>query len=178
MIAAFEPYDYVVAPSGSCAGMLKLHYPELFADEPAWATAPRPSPAKVFELVSFLVDVRGMTAVDAAFAGTVTYHDSCSGLRELGIRDQPRALLKSVDGLKLAEMGDAEVCCGFGGTFCVKYPDISNAIVEKKTASDRRLRRRNAARRRPRLPDEHGRQAPAPGHRRSQAATSPRCWPA
>jgi L-lactate dehydrogenase complex protein LldE len=84
--------------------------------------------------VSFLVDVRGMTEVDAVFAGSVTYHDSCSGLRELGIRNQPRKLLKSVDGLKLNELKDADVCCGFGGTFCIKYPDISNAIVERKTA--------------------------------------------
>jgi L-lactate dehydrogenase complex protein LldE len=74
-----------------------------------------------------------MTRVDATFAGTVTYHDSCSGLRELGVKAQPRRLLKSVSGLKLAELRDADVCCGFGGTFCVKYPDISNAIVGKKT---------------------------------------------
>ena len=83
--------------------------------------------------MSFLTDVRGVERVEAAFAGTVTYHDSCSGLRELGISEQPRRLLGSVDGLKLAEMVDTEVCCGFGGTFCVKYADISNAIVEKKT---------------------------------------------
>src|SRR5690606_19687200 len=88
---------------------------------------------KVHELVSFLHDVRGMREVDARFDGTVTYHDSCSGLRELGIRAQPRRLLKSVKGLKLVELKDADVCCGFGGTFCVKYPDISNAIVEEKT---------------------------------------------
>lgn len=135
VIAAFEPYDYVVAPSGSCAGMLKLHYVELFADEPEWRARAEAFSAKVHELIGFLVDVRGMGTVDAAFAGTITYHDSCSGLRELGIRDQPRRLLGSVDGLSVAELKDADVCCGFGGTFCVKYADISNAIVEKKTAS-------------------------------------------
>jgi L-lactate dehydrogenase complex protein LldE len=135
VIAAFEPYDYVVAPSGSCAGMLKLHYAELFADEPEWSARAEAFSAKVHELIGFLVDIRGLGAVDAAFAGTITYHDSCSGLRELGIRDQPRRLLRSVDGLSVAELKDADVCCGFGGTFCVKYPDISNAIVEKKTAS-------------------------------------------
>jgi L-lactate dehydrogenase complex protein LldE len=135
VIAAFEPYDYVVAPSGSCAGMLKLHYAGLFADEPDWRERAEAFSAKVHELVSFLVDVRGLSAVDAAFDGTVTYHDSCSGLRELGIREQPRTLLKSVDGLALTELADADVCCGFGGTFCVKYADISNAIVEKKTAA-------------------------------------------
>jgi L-lactate dehydrogenase complex protein LldE len=134
-IFAFEAYDYVVAPSGSCAGMLKSHYPELFADEPAWRDRAVAFSAKVFELVSFLVDVRGMKSVDASFAGSVTYHDSCSGLRELSVRDQPRRLLKSVTGLKLVELPDADVCCGFGGTFCVKYPEISNAIVEKKTAA-------------------------------------------
>jgi L-lactate dehydrogenase complex protein LldE len=133
VIAAFEAHDYVVAPSGSCAGMLKVHYPKLFADEPDWRAKAETFAEKVYELVSFLVDVRGVKAVDAAFAGTVTYHDSCSGLRELGIRNQPRKLLKSVAGLTVRELVDADVCCGFGGTFCVKYPDISNAIVERKT---------------------------------------------
>jgi L-lactate dehydrogenase complex protein LldE len=133
VIAAFERYDYVVAPSGSCGGMLRLHYPGLFADDPEWRARAEAFSAKVFELISFLVDVRGMKAVNAAFAGSVTYHDSCSGLRELSVRNQPRRLLKSVAGLELIELTDADVCCGFGGTFCVKYPDISNAIVEKKT---------------------------------------------
>ena len=103
---------------------------------------------RVYELISFLVDVRGMESVDADFQGRVTYHDSCSGLRELGIKDQPRRLLASVRGLELAEMADAEVCCGFGGTFAVKYPDISNAMVEKKTANvaatDRSVARRRS----------------------------------
>ena len=135
VMAAFEPYDYVVAPSGSCAGMIKVHYPELFAGDAAWKARATAFAGKVFELTSFLVDVRGMKRVDAAFAGSVTYHDSCSGLRELGVRDQPRRLLKTVTGLKLTELAEADVCCGFGGTFCVKYPDISNAIVEKKTAA-------------------------------------------
>jgi len=135
VIVAFEPYDYVVAPSGSCAGMLKVHYAELFADDPAWSARAAAFSAKVFELVSFLVDVRGMTTVDAAFAGSVTYHDSCSGLRELGVHAQPRRLLGTVQGLTLSEMRDSDVCCGFGGTFCVKYPDISNAIVGKKAAN-------------------------------------------
>jgi L-lactate dehydrogenase complex protein LldE len=177
VIAAFEPYDYVVAPSGSCAGMLKLHYAELFADEPDWRARAEAFSAKVHELVGFLVDVRGVGAVDAAFAGTITYHDSCSGLRELGIREQPRRLLKSVDGLG-RRTADADVCCGFGGTFCVKYPDISNAIVEKKDRQHRRFRRRHAARRRSRLPAQHGRQAEARGQARCIAAMSPRCSPA
>jgi L-lactate dehydrogenase complex protein LldE len=135
VIAAFEPHDYVVAPSGSCAGMLKVHYPELFLGDPNWQPRADAFAAKTYELVSFLVDVCGMKSVAARLAATATYHDSCSGLRELGVRAQPRALLRTVDGLKLAEMRDADVCCGFGGTFCVKYPDISNAIVAKKAAN-------------------------------------------
>lgn len=135
VIAAFAQFDYVVAPSGSCAGMIKEHYPSLLAADREWRPRAEALSAKTFELLSFLVDVRGMSAVAATFAGTVTYHDSCSGLRELGVREQPRRLLQSVAGLQLNELRDAHVCCGFGGTFCVKYPDISNAIVEEKTAA-------------------------------------------
>ena len=134
-IAAFEGFDYVVAPSGSCAGMLKHHYPELLGDNPETAERAHAFSERVFELISFLVDVRGLDRVEADFPNTVTYHDSCAGLRELGVKQQPRKLLASVTGLTLTEMEDAEVCCGFGGTFCIKYPDISNAIVEKKTAN-------------------------------------------
>jgi L-lactate dehydrogenase complex protein LldE len=133
VIAAFAPFDYVVAPSGSCAGMLKMHYPELFEGDDAWTARAEAFCAKTHELVSFLTDVMQVTRIAARFDGAVTYHDSCSGLRELGIRAQPRRLLAGVDGLTLKEMADADVCCGFGGTFCVKYPDISNAIVAKKT---------------------------------------------
>jgi L-lactate dehydrogenase complex protein LldE len=133
VITAFEPYDYVVAPSGSCTGMIKKHYPPLFAADPQWAKRADALAEKTFELVSFLTDVLGVSSVTARHTGTVTYHDSCSGLRELGIQRQPRLLLKTVAGLELKELPDADVCCGFGGTFCVKYPDISNAIVEEKT---------------------------------------------
>ncbi len=132
VIDTFAPYDYVVAPSGSCAGMLKLHYPELFRDDPNWLPKAETFAAKTYELVSFLVDVLGVNQVAAKFDGAVTYHDSCSGLRELGIKAQPRKLLAGVQGLQLKELKDADVCCGFGGTFCVKYPDISNLIVGKK----------------------------------------------
>ncbi len=133
VIEAFEPFDYVVAPSGSCAGMLKVHYPELFRGDPNWQPRADAFAAKTYELVSFLVDVCGVRDVAARLPVVATYHDSCAGLRELGIREQPRALLRTVQGLRLAEMRDPDVCCGFGGTFCVKYPDISNAIVGKKT---------------------------------------------
>ncbi len=132
VIEAFAPYDYVVAPSGSCAGMLKIHYPELFHGDPNWLPKANALADKTHELVSFLTDVLGLDKVDARFEGAVTYHDSCAGLRELGVREQPRRLLASVQGLELKEMEDRDVCCGFGGAFCVKYPDISNVIVGKK----------------------------------------------
>ncbi len=130
-IRAFEGYDYVVVPSGSCGGMLKKHYPELF-EEPADAAKAADLASRTFELVSFLVDIMGVDRVDASLGARVTYHDSCAGLRELGIRQQPRRLLRTVAGLELHELVDAEVCCGFGGTFCVKYPDVSTKMVSDK----------------------------------------------
>ncbi|MBX9925076.1 MAG: (Fe-S)-binding protein [Hyphomicrobiaceae bacterium] len=137
-IAALAGYDYVVAPSGSCAGMLKAHYPDLLAGDVAELEA-KALAARTHELLSFLVNVRGMSALPPAMAngygGRVTYHDSCSGLRELGVKSEPRQLLASMPGVELVEMADTEVCCGFGGTFSVKYPDISNAMVEKKTTN-------------------------------------------
>jgi len=131
-IAAFEGFDYVVAPSGSCAAMIREHYPALFADDPAMAVKAQHLAKRTYELMSFLVDVRQVETVAAAYAGTATYHDSCSGLREMDVKDRPRQLLRSVEGLDLTELGGAEVCCGFGGTFCVKYPDISNKMVQEK----------------------------------------------
>jgi L-lactate dehydrogenase complex protein LldE len=132
VIAAFSPYDYVAVPSGSCAGTIRVHFPELFADDPDLLPAAQALADKTHELTSFLHDVLGVREVDAAFPGAVTYHDSCSGLRELGVRAQPRRLLRSVKGLELVELSDADVCCGFGGTFAVKYGDISGAIVGEK----------------------------------------------
>lgn len=134
VLEAFAGYEHVVAPSGSCAGMIGHHYPALFADEPDWAQKARDLAGRTWELVSFLTDVCGVDRVAARFAGTATYHDSCSGLRELGVKAQPRRLLQSVEGLALTEMTEPEVCCGFGGTFCVKYPEISDAMVRRKTA--------------------------------------------
>lgn len=133
VIESFETFDYVVAPSGSCAATLKIHYPELFEDDKEWLQKARSFSAKVYELTSFLVDVMKITSLPQSFEKTVTYHDSCSGLRELNIQKQPRHLLEMIEGLRLEEMADSDVCCGFGGTFCVKYPDISNSIVERKT---------------------------------------------
>jgi L-lactate dehydrogenase complex protein LldE len=132
VVAAFADYDYVVAPSGSCAGMIRRHYPEMFADDPVMLPRAEALAARSWELVSFLVDICGMTGVAAQWRRVVTYHDACSGLRELGVRDQPRRLLASVEGLELRELPGAEVCCGFGGTFCVKYPEISDKMVGDK----------------------------------------------
>jgi len=135
MIEIFDGYDYVVAPSGSCAGMLKEHYPKLFAADALWSERARGLAGRTYELMSFLVDVRGLKRVpEVRFEAHATYHDSCAGLRELGVREQPRRLLASVAGLEITEMKDREVCCGFGGTFCVKYPEISERLVSDKVA--------------------------------------------
>ena len=132
VIDAFLPYDFTVVPSGSCGGMISHHYPALFDDDPEYRGKAEALAAKTHELVTFLTDVRGMREVAARYDGVVTYHDSCSGLRELGIREQPRALLGTVQGLSVKELQDRDVCCGFGGTFCVKYPDISVRMVGDK----------------------------------------------
>ncbi|RBP16506.1 L-lactate dehydrogenase complex protein LldE [Roseiarcus fermentans] len=131
-IEAFEACDAVVTPSGSCGGMLIRHYPELFAGEPEMAAKAERFAAKTHELVSFLTDVLGVERVTARFDGTVAYHDGCSGLRELGVKAQPRRLLASVEGLTLAELAEPETCCGFGGLFAAKYGELSNTIVSHK----------------------------------------------
>jgi L-lactate dehydrogenase complex protein LldE len=133
ILDAFGGYDYVVVPSGSCGGMLRQHMPHLFDDDPNTRARADALAAKTYELVAFLTDVLKVEQVDASYAGTVTYHDSCAGLRELGVKAQPRRLLAGVEGLTLAEMAEPEVCCGFGGTFCVKYPEISTRMVSDKT---------------------------------------------
>ena len=132
ILEAFEGYDYVVVPSGSCAGMIRHHLPRLFEDDPNLGARARALGERSYELVSFLVDVMGVDRVAASYDGTVTYLDSCSGLREMGIKAQPRALLGSVAGLSLVEMKEPETCCGFGGMFCVKYADISVRMVADK----------------------------------------------
>jgi len=133
-IDAFTEFDYVVAPSGSCAGMLKHHYPQLLNDDPEWMEKATEFADRVFELTSFLVDVMKFDLESNRFNATVTYHDSCSGLRELDIKDQPRKLLSKVEGVSVKEMEDTEVCCGFGGTFCIKFPEISERMVNDKAA--------------------------------------------
>lgn len=134
VIAAFEGFDAVVGPSGSCMGTLRHDYPAMFADEPAWRARAEDLSRRSHELLSFLVDVLKVDLVDARFEGKVTYHDSCAGLRELDVKAQPRRLLAGVQGLALVEMDGTEECCGFGGTFCVKYPEISTKMVDDKIA--------------------------------------------
>lgn len=134
VVDAFEGFDYVVAPSGSCAGMIKRHYHEVLKDDVAYATRARALAAKTHELMSFLVNGRGMKSVTASCAARACYHDSCSSLREMKVREEPRRLLASVGGLTIAELRDPEVCCGFGGLFSVKYPEISERMADDKIA--------------------------------------------
>lgn len=132
LLDEFEGCDCVVAPSGSCAGMVRAHYPELFRDEPGTLARVERLSARTYELTDFLLNVAKLERVPGTFDGAVTYHDSCSGLRELGVKSQPRALLAQVTGLTLREMNEPEACCGFGGAFAVKYGEISAHIAERK----------------------------------------------
>ena len=135
VIEAFEGFDAVVGPSGSCMGTLRQDYPAMFADDPAWRARAEDLSRRSHELLSFLVDVLKVERIDVRHDARVTYHDSCAGLREMGVRAQPRKLLAGVAGLELVEMKDTDVCCGFGGTFCVKYPEISTKMVDDKIAN-------------------------------------------
>ena len=131
-IKTFAGFDYVIVPSGSCAGMLRKHYSTLFSPEDPLFAEAESLASRIFELVSFLTDILGVKQVEGRLHANATYHDSCSGLRELNIKEQPRKLLASIEGLRLIEIESSEVCCGFGGTFCVKYPDISTKMVSDK----------------------------------------------
>ena len=132
VVDEFETCDYVVAPSGSCSGMIRTHYPDLFADHPAELERVKRVCAKTYELTDFLVNVARFDRVSSSFQGVVTYHDSCCGLREMGVKAQPRALLAKVPGVKLREMREPETCCGFGGTFSIKFGEISTRIADNK----------------------------------------------
>jgi L-lactate dehydrogenase complex protein LldE len=134
-IAELEDYDHVVIPSGSCADQLRNVYPQLFVDDPVWGPRARTLAERAYELTCFLVDVLKVSAVPNQFEGSVTYHDSCKGLRGLGIKRQPRDLLQRVKGLSLKEMSECEECCGFGGAFSVKFGDVSTKIVDRKCDS-------------------------------------------
>lgn len=133
MIELFDGYEYVVGPSGSCIGMLH-YYPELFKNDSEWLARAEALKLRSFEIGDFLVNVRKLQ-LDQKISAKVTYHDSCSGLRQLGIKEQPRSLLAQIEGIELSEMDEAETCCGFGGTFCVKYPEISNRMVSNKSTN-------------------------------------------
>lgn len=130
----FEKFDYVVIPSGSCAAMLKKHGPPLFANEPGLQSRMDALAAKTYELSTFLIEVV-RPEFGALTPQKICYHDSCSGLRDLGIKVQPRALLREIDDLQLIELSNAEACCGFGGTFCVKHPEISCRLADDKIAA-------------------------------------------
>ncbi|PPQ50146.1 Fe-S oxidoreductase [Paenibacillus peoriae] len=131
ILKAFNGSDFVVSPSGSCTYMLH-HYPELFKDEPEWLDSARRLEQKTYEFTQFMVQVLGVTDVGASFPHTVTYHPSCHGTRLLGVKEEPMKLLGSVKGLQLVPLPFAEDCCGFGGTFALKMPDISGAMVTEK----------------------------------------------
>ena len=135
VIETFANFDYVVAPSGSCIGTIKTHYTELFENDPEWLNKAEDLSRRSHELFSFLTDIIKFDAVLSTFPAKATYHDSCSGLRELGVKNQPRHLLGNVKDLTLKEMRNSEVCCGFGGTFCVKYPEISTRMASDKVES-------------------------------------------
>ncbi len=134
-LAEFERFEQVVVPSGSCAGMIRHHYPALFREEPDIRNRIEALAARTWELTSFLHDVLRVERLPGEFEGEVTYHDSCSGLRELGVQAQPRALMALNPKIRVTEMRDARACCGFGGTFALKYGDISAAIVDEKLAN-------------------------------------------
>ena len=128
----FERSEHVVVPSGSCAWMVKEEYPGLLKDDPRRATAARTLASRTRELSQFLVEVLGVRAVESTFRGKVTYHDSCHLLRGLGESRSPRALLRGVEGVELVELPGADECCGFGGSFSVRLPEVSTAILAKK----------------------------------------------
>jgi len=138
MLKEFSGCDYIVVPSGSCGGMIRAHYPGLLAEFPELTQTVEAIARKTYELTDFLLNVARVDSVPGQFGGTVTYHDSCSGLREMNVKAQPRALLSKVAGLRISEMQQPEQCCGFGGTFAVKNSDVSAAICADKVAAVRR----------------------------------------
>lgn len=131
-IDVFAEAEAIVCPSGSCVAMVRHHYPELFADDPLTHDRALAVGRRTFEFSEYLVDVLHRTDLDATFAGIATYHDSCHLARTLGIREQPRHLLRHVRGLSLIEMANSDTCCGFGGTFSTIYPEISVALADDK----------------------------------------------
>jgi L-lactate dehydrogenase complex protein LldE len=131
-IEIFENAENIVCPSGSCVHMVRHHYPELFKDRPEWLARAKNVTQKTFEFSEYLVDQLGVEDLGASFNGRITYHDSCQPLRGLGIQKQPRKLISKVKAAEFIEMKNSDICCGFGGSFAVKYPEISTAILEDK----------------------------------------------
>ena len=133
-LAEFEQFDYVVAPSGSCAGMVRAHYTEVFNNDPDLKMRAAQLAARTYELTDFLVNVMGLDKVKLGNSELkqITYHDSCSGLRELDVQAQPRTLIGKMGGVEILEMKDSRQCCGFGGTFALKYGEVSSAICTDK----------------------------------------------
>jgi L-lactate dehydrogenase complex protein LldE len=132
LLKEFDGCEYVVVPSGSCAGMIRVHYPALFKDDPALSESFQRLAGRTYELTDFLVNIAKLNTVPGDYAGSLTYHDSCSGLRELGVQAQPRALLAKMPSVKIIEMREATTCCGFGGTFSVKFGEISTRMADNK----------------------------------------------
>ena len=137
VLREFDGFEYVVIPSGSCGGQIKQHYLELFHDHPDLKSRAEKLAGRMYELTDFLVNVLHVSSVPSSFSGSITYHDSCCGLRELGVKRQPRTLLAMLPGVRVTEMKDCEQCCGFGGTFSIKFGDISGAIVDEKCGNVR-----------------------------------------
>ena len=132
VLQEFDGCDYVVLPSGSCAGMIRVHYPALFKDDPAVIESIKRLSARTYELTDFLVNVAKLQNIPGNYSGSLTYHDSCAGLREMGVQAQPRALLARMPGVKLTEMRESTTCCGFGGTFSIKFGEISTRMADNK----------------------------------------------
>ena len=132
LLGEFKECDYIVVPSGSCAGMIKVHYPALFKDGPTVLESIKRLSGCTYELTDFLANVLKIEKIPGRYSGSLTYHDSCAGLRELGVQAQPRALLAKMLGVTLSEMSECTTCCGFGGTFAVKFGDISTRMADKK----------------------------------------------
>lgn len=134
-LEVFGDDEAVVCPSGSCVNMVRNRYPMLFAGEPAWFDRARSLATRVYELTEFIVGVVGVDDLGGSYEGKIAYHESCSLVNGLGVSEQPKRLLRSVRGAQLVPMRDAEVCCGFGGEFSTRYPEISESLVAAKTAS-------------------------------------------
>jgi len=134
-ITIFENSEYVVAPSGSCTSMVKVYFPELLKADPAWEERAASLASRTYELTEFIVDVLGVSDVGATYRGKIALHQSCHLLRELNVRTAPRRLLSAVRGIELVELEQAEACCGFGGLFAIKYPQISAGILQEKIES-------------------------------------------